>query len=253
VLSVSMVVIGPKILGHATDIVFDGLTGRNGRDGIDVGDLHRVLLMALALYLCSFVLAYMQAYVLAGLVQRTMFRLRSEVEDKLHRLPLRYVDGQPRGDLLSRVTNDIDNVAQSLQQTLSQLLTVTLTMAGVLVMMVVISPLLALVALVTVPLSLLTMKQIAKRSRARFIAQWRHTGTLNAQVEETFTGHAVVKAFGHQRVAEERFRHFSDEARVVVSEPLIDLPGLWHEIKPGSALVVQDGPDLDLSFMPRQP
>ena len=204
--SVVMVVVGPRILGHATDIIFDGITRRGGRDGIDFGELHSVLLLALVLYLVAFVLAYLQGFVLAGLVQRSMYRLRAQVESKLHRVPLSYVDAQARGDLLSRVTNDIDNIAHSLQQTLSQLLTSALTMAGVLVMMVVISPLLTLVALVTVPASLLTMRAIAKRSKQRFIAQWRHTGALNAQVEETFTGHAIVKAFGHQRAAEEQFR-----------------------------------------------
>jgi ATP-binding cassette, subfamily B, multidrug efflux pump len=204
--SVTMVVLGPKILGHATDIIFDGLTGRNGRDGINFGELHRVLGVALGLYLASFVLAYLQAFALAGIVQRTMFRMRSDVEDKLGRLPLGWVDRQPRGDLLSRVTNDIDNVAQSLQQTLSQLLTSALTIAGVLVMMFVISPLLAMVAVITVPLSLFAMKRIAAQSKKKFIAQWRHTGDLNALVEETFTGHAVVKAFGRQPEVEERFR-----------------------------------------------
>ncbi len=208
--SVTMVVLGPKILGHATDIIFDGITRRNGRAGIDFGELHNVLYIVVALYVASFVLSYLQAFVLAGIVQRTMFRLRSDVEDKLSRLPLGWVDRQPRGDLLSRVTNDIDNVAQSLQQTLSQLLTSALTIVGVLVMMFVISPLLAMVAVVTVPLSLLGMRAIAKRSKKKFMAQWRHTGDLNALVEETFTGHAVVKAFGRQREVEERFRQTND-------------------------------------------
>jgi ATP-binding cassette subfamily B multidrug efflux pump len=209
--SVTMVVLGPKILGHATDIIFDGLTGRNGRTGIDFGELHRVLWIVVALYVASFVLSYLQAFLLAGIVQRTMFRLRSDVEDKLSRLPLGWVDRQPRGDLLSRVTNDIDNVAQSLQQTLSQLLTSALTIAGVLVMMFVISPLLAMVAVVTVPLSLLAMRQIAARSKVKFMAQWRHTGDLNSLVEETFTGHAVVKAFGRQREVETRFRDTNEQ------------------------------------------
>ncbi len=120
-------------------------------------------------------------------------RLRADVEDKINRLPLAYVDHQQRGDLLSRVTNDIDNVAQSLQQTLSQILTSLLTVVGVLVMMVIISPLLALIALVTMPLSLLIVRVVAGRSQPRFIAQWKHTGALNAQIEETFTGHALVK------------------------------------------------------------
>jgi ATP-binding cassette subfamily B multidrug efflux pump len=144
-------------------------------------------------------------------VQRTMQRLRSDVEDKLARLPLRFVDNQPRGDLLSRVTNDIDNVAQSLQQTLSMMLTSILTLVGVLSMMLLISPLLALVALVTIPLSIMTMKFIARRSKTRFVQQWRHTGALNAQVEEAFTGHALVKVFGRQRDVEQRFNKKNEE------------------------------------------
>jgi ATP-binding cassette subfamily B protein len=203
--SVTLVVLGPKLLGHATDIIFNGITHRDGRDGIDFTELHHILYVVIGLYTASFLLAYLQSFVLAGIVQRTMFRLRSDVEDKLGRLPLNWVDRQPRGDLLSRVTNDIDNVAQSLQQTLSQLLTSALTIVGVLVIMFVISPLLALVAVVTVPLSIWSMRHIAARSKKKFIAQWRHTGDLNALVEETFTGHAVVKAFGRQREVEQRF------------------------------------------------
>jgi ATP-binding cassette subfamily B protein len=148
--------------------------------------------------------------VLAGIVQRTMYRLRESVEAKLNTLPLRYVDGQARGDLLSRVTNDIDNLAQSLQQTLSQLLTSTLTLVGTLVLMFVVSWVLALVALVTIPLSIYTMKLITKRSRAKFVAQWRHTGALNALVEESFTGHNIVKAFGRQADVEARFRETNE-------------------------------------------
>jgi ATP-binding cassette, subfamily B, multidrug efflux pump len=201
VVAVSLQVVGPRILGRATNIVFDGLRG----DGIDFGRLHDTLLFAAALYLGGSILQWLQSFLLAGVVQRTMLRLRADVEDKLNRLPLGYVDRQARGDLLSRVTNDIDNVAQSLQQTLSMMLTSTLTLVGVLVMMLVISWQLALVALVTIPVSLLTVKWITARSRARFIAQWRHTGALNAHVEEVFTGHALVKAFGRQADVEETF------------------------------------------------
>jgi ATP-binding cassette subfamily B protein len=159
--------------GTGTDIIFRGL---RSDEGIDFGELHRVLVTVIALYLVSGVLMYLQGFVLAGIVQRTMYQLRRDAEDKLHRVPLGYVDRQPRGDLLSRVTNDIDNISQSLQQTLSQMLTSILTVVGVLVMMLIVSPVLALVALVTIPLSMFTVKQIARRSRARFIAQWRTPG-----------------------------------------------------------------------------
>ena len=203
--SVALVVSGPRVLGHATDILFNGLTGRDGNNGVNFAALHRTLWWAVAVYALSFVLAYGQTYLLAGVVQRTMYALRSNIEAKVHRLPLSYIDQHSRGDLLSRVTNDIDNISQSLQQSLSQLITSLLTIIGVLVMMLSVSPLLALIAIVTVPLSVLSMKQIANRSKKRFIAQWSHTGALNGLIEETFTGHAIVKTFGKQAEVEERF------------------------------------------------
>ena len=205
VVSVALVVLGPRILGHATDILFDGLTKRDGQTGVDFPSLHRTLIFALGLYVMSFILAYSQTYMLAGVVQRTMFTLRADVEAKIHRLPLSYIDRHSRGDLLSRVTNDIDNISQSLQQSLSQLITSLLTIAGVLIMMLALSPILAIIAIITVPLSISTMNRLARRSKKQFIAQWSHTGALNGLIEETFTGHAIVKTFGRQRSVEERF------------------------------------------------
>ena len=208
VASVTLLVIAPKILGNATNIIVDGVTSGKG---INFLKLHNTLLLVLVIYAASAVLALSQGRLLAGVVQRAMFRLRSDVEDKLNRMPLRYVDRQPRGDMLSRVTNDIDNLAQSLQQTLSQLLTSSLTLVGVLIMMITISPLLALVAIVTIPLSVFTMRFITKRSKTKFVDQWRHTGTLNAQVEEAFTGHSLVKVFGRQKDVEQRFNDKNEE------------------------------------------
>jgi ATP-binding cassette, subfamily B, multidrug efflux pump len=237
VISVTLSVIGPKVLGHATNLIFDGVIGKrlpagitkdeaiaaarargDGRfadllhatnvvpgQGVDFTALAHVLVLVLGLYLASSVFMWAQAYLVTGVVQRTVYQLRSDVEDKLNRLPLSYFDGQPRGEVLSRVTNDIDNVGQSLQQTMSQLLTSLLTVVGVLTVMVVISPVLAVVALVAVPLSLLVTRAIAKRSQPKFVAQWRHTGELNAQIEEAYTGHAVVKVFGRQRDVERTF------------------------------------------------
>jgi ATP-binding cassette subfamily B protein len=205
---VCLTVLGPKILGEATDVVIEGVSSP---EGIDFGSLHRVLLRALALFLASSGLSYAAAWLMAGIIQRTMQRLRAAVEDKLHRLPLAYVDRQQKGDLLSRVTNDIDNMAMTMQQTLNQLVTQALTLVGVVTMMVWISPVLAIVAIVSVPLSMLTMRAISARAKARFIAQWGHTGALNAQVEEAFTGHAIVKAFGRQREVEERFRATNEQ------------------------------------------
>ena len=205
VVSVALVVLGPRILGHATDILFDGLTKRDGQTGVNFESLHRTLIFALGLYVLSFVLAYSQTFMLAGVVQRTMFTLRADVEAKIHKLPLSYIDRHSRGDLLSRVTNDIDNISQSLQQSLSQLITSLLTIAGVLIMMLALSPILAIIAIITVPLSISTMNRLARRSKQKFIAQWSHTGALNGLIEETFTGHAIVKTFGRQRSVEERF------------------------------------------------
>jgi ATP-binding cassette subfamily B multidrug efflux pump len=200
-------VFGPRFLGHATDVVIRGVA-----DGhLDVGTLHHLLLQAIALYVSSSALGVLSAYVLAGVVQRMMQRLRAQAEDKINALPLSYVDHHARGDLLSRVTNDIDNIAQSLQQTMSHMLTSVLMLVGVSVMMFAISPLLAGVALVIVPASVFTMNLVVRRARPRFMAQWRETGALNAQIEETFTGHAIVKTFGRQREVEERFRATNDE------------------------------------------
>jgi ATP-binding cassette subfamily B protein len=209
--SVALIVSGPRILGHGTDIIFNGLLHRDGATGIDFGRLHRTLELAIGVYLLSYVLAYGQSFLLAGVVQRTMFKMRRDVEAKIHRLPLSYIDKHSRGDLLSRVTNDIDNIAQSLQQSLSQLVLSVLTIVGVVIMMFTVSILLALIALTVIPLSLLTMSQIAKRSRAKFISQWRYTGQLNGLVEEAFTGHAIVKVFGRQQEVEERFKVLNDE------------------------------------------
>ncbi|TDD61909.1 ABC transporter ATP-binding protein [Kribbella antibiotica] len=243
VFSVGLAVLGPKILGKVTDIIFAGYIGKkypsnmtkeqiieqtraagNGRvadllqgvdlvpgAGIDFDALRNVLMLVLALYLGSFFLSWMQGYILNGVVQRTVLDLRSEVEDKLNRLPLSYFDGAPRGELLSRVTNDIDNISTSLQQTLSQLLTSLLTVVGVLTMMFVVSPLLALIALVSIPISMIVTAVIAKRSQARFVAQWRHTGALNGQIEEAFTGHELVKVFGRQKEIEASFATKNEE------------------------------------------
>jgi ATP-binding cassette, subfamily B, multidrug efflux pump len=243
VISVALSVIGPKLLGQATDLIFAGVVGKqlpagiskdqaiaearargNGRfadllsgtdavpgSGIDFAALGRVLLLVLLLYVTASIFMWAQGYLVAGVVQRTVYRLRADVEAKLNRLPLSYFDKQPRGEILSRVTNDIDNLGQSLQQTMSQLLTSLLTVIGVLTVMVVISPLLALVALVAVPFSLLVTRMIGKRSQPKFLAQWRNTGELNAQIEEAYTGHSIVKVFGRQRDVERTFGEKNEE------------------------------------------
>jgi len=218
VLSVLLSVAGPALLGLATNIIVDGVFGPTGSGGlvgagtgIDFPALQALLGGVLLVYVFSSVLAWAQAYALNGVTQRTVYRLRDEVQAKLDRLPLTYFDRVQRGEVLSRVTNDIDNISQTLQQTLSQLLTSVLTVLGVATMMIVISPLLALVALVMIPLTLAITAVIAKRSQKLFVAQWAYTGELNSQIEETFTGHALVKVFGRQREVEERFRQKNEQ------------------------------------------
>ena len=233
IVSVTFTVVGPKILGNAVNTIFEGAISKNmpagatqeqviaaaraqGQNqladmlstmhltpgtGIDFGALWGVVLILIVLYILSSIFAWMQGYIMAGVTQRTVYRLRDDVDHKLGRLPLRYFDGHPRGDLLSRVTNDIDNIGQSLQQSLTQLITSLLTIVGVLILMLTISPLLAVISLLAVPASLVVTVLIIGRSQKLFAAQWASTGTLNGHVEEMHTGHAIVKAFGRQRQA----------------------------------------------------
>jgi ATP-binding cassette subfamily B multidrug efflux pump len=242
VASVLLTAIGPWLLGRATDLVFAGLIGgtlpdglskaeaveqlrRSGEDRyadmvaamdvrpgqhVDFGAVGDVLLLVLGVYVAASLLAWLQGYLLNDVVQGTVLRMRAEVEDKVNALPLSYFDRQPRGELLSRVTNDIDNISQTLQQTMSQLLTSLLTVIAVLSMMFWISPLLALVALVSVPLSMLLTRSVMKRSQGLFVDQWRRTGQLNAHIEETFSGHALVKVFGRQPEVEATFAKEND-------------------------------------------
>ncbi|MDN5914858.1 MAG: ABC transporter ATP-binding protein/permease [Pseudonocardia sp.] len=242
VISVALNAVGPFILGRATDVIFAGVLGRqfpvgesteqaataaraagNGTIanvieaqgvipgvGIDFRALALVLLGVIAIYLAASVFSYLQGYLLNGVVQRTVFRLRSDVEDKINRLPLSYVDGQQRGEVLSRVTNDIDNVQQSLQQTMSQLLTSLLSVVGVLAMMVVVSPLLSVIAVLTIPLTLWLTRAVARRSQKQFVAQWKHTGALNGHIEEAFTGHELVRVFGRRGEVEASFTEKND-------------------------------------------
>jgi ATP-binding cassette subfamily B protein len=243
VASVTLSVIGPRLLGEGTNLIFAGVVSKQlpagvskeqvieglrasgqgskadmlkGMDltpgvGIDFGALSSILLWVLVLYVLASAFGWIQAYVLNGVVQRTVYRLREQIEAKINRLPLRYFDSVQRGELLSRVTNDVDNISQSLQQSISQAVTSLLTVAGVIFMMFLLSPILAFITLVTVPLTLVTTVLIAKRSQKLFVAQWKNTGELNGQIEETYTGHALVKVFGRQREVEERFREKNAE------------------------------------------
>ncbi len=206
--AVALSVTGPKVLGEATTTIFAGfLSGQ----GIDFGHLHRILIGVVAIYVASSLLGYMQGYILNGMTQRTIYRLRETVEEKIHRLPLNYFDKHQRGELLSRVTNDIDNVSQTLQQTLSQLFNSLLTVIGVLFMMLWIDWQLALVAVISIPITIGIVTAVAKRSQPKFVDQWKHTGALNGIIEEGYSGHALVKVFGRQREVEATFAEKNEE------------------------------------------
>jgi ATP-binding cassette subfamily B protein len=165
---------------------------------VDFDAVARLLGLLAAVYLLSALFSWAQGYIMAGVTQKTIYGLRKEVDEKLARLPLKYFDDNPRGDTLSRVTNDIDNIAQTLQQSLTQLITAVLTVIGVLIMMLTISPLLAIISILVVPAAIVITFLIARRSQVQFAAQWDRTGTLNGFVEEMHTGHGLVKVFGHQ-------------------------------------------------------
>ncbi|SES42186.1 ATP-binding cassette, subfamily B [Streptomyces sp. yr375] len=242
VLSVGLNVVGPKILGQATDLVFAGIVGREmpagaskqqvldsmrargegsvadmlrstdftPGQGIDFGQVARVLVFALVVFLVSGLLMAVGTRLVNRAVNRTMFRMREDVQTKLSRLPLSYFDKRQRGEVLSRATNDIDNIGQTLQQSMGQLVNSLLTIVGVLAMMFWVSWLLALVALVTVPLSAVVATRVGKRSQPHFVQQWRTTGKLNAHIEEMYTGHTLVKVFGRQEESAEQFAEQND-------------------------------------------
>ena len=231
--SVAFNVAGPKVLGEATNVLFAGVIGQRfpvGTDqqqaiaglratgqtkladmlsgvdftpglGVDFGALAKVLMLLAGVYLLSALFSWLQGRIMAGVAQRTVYTLRRSVDLKLARLPLKYFDDHSRGDTLSRVTNDIDNISNTLQQGLTQIITAVFTIIGILAMMLWISPLLAAISLLSVPLSIVITIIIGKRSQKQFAAQWEHTGTLNGHIEEMHTGHSIVKVFGRQEQA----------------------------------------------------
>ncbi|MDD3599729.1 MAG: ABC transporter ATP-binding protein [Firmicutes bacterium] len=234
---VVLTIAGPKILGRATNILFEGVIGKQlppglgkeqiiamlkaaGRDqmaemvagmnivpgaGVDFAAIARVLITLVVIYIVGSFFSWLQHYIMAGISQRTVYGLRKEADAKLARLPLKYYDSNTRGEILSRVTNDIDNIASTLQQSLMQLITALFTVIGVLIMMFSISPLLAVIALATLPLSVIVTLSIAKRSQKQFTEQWDSTGALNGHIEEMYTGHNIVKAFNRQKEAIDEF------------------------------------------------
>ncbi len=246
-LSTAGTVVGPKILGNAINQLMDGLVGKELGQylpagtthaqavtilnqqhsplaalvgatsaipgvGVNFGALGMVLLALLALYLVATFFTWVAWYTMAGVSQRTVYRLRREVDQKLGRLPLKYFDTHQRGDTLSRVTNDIDNIANTLQQSLTQIITSFTTIIGVLAMMFWISPMLAVISLLVLPTAAILTMIIARQSQKQFTDQWTRTGVLNGQVEESHTGHSIVKVFGHQ---EDAIRQFDEENQLV--------------------------------------
>ncbi len=217
-------IVGPKILGLATTKLFDGLIGKYKAvyadqklhlnlpvPGIDFGYIGQVLLILLGLYVISAIFIYVQQYIMAGVAQRTVYRMRREVQEKLARLPLKFFDTRTHGEILSRAVNDMDNISTTLQQSITQLIVSAITLLGVLVMMLTISWLLSLIILVTLPLSLIVTMGIARRSQKYFRDQQRSLGQLNGHVEEMYTGHKIVKAFGHEKKAMEEFAEFNEK------------------------------------------
>ncbi|MCL2503949.1 MAG: ABC transporter ATP-binding protein/permease [Coriobacteriia bacterium] len=244
--SVAFTISGPKMLGKATNEVFRGISGKQigkllpgatkeqaasalraqGNDnlasmlesmdvvpgeGIDFSRLHRTLGFVALIYAFATLFGWAQNYCMAGVAQRVVYSLRKQVDEKLDRLPLKYFDDNPRGDILSRVTNDIDNIAQTLQQSLTQIITSVLMIVGVLAQMFSISPLLAGISLLVIPISMIVTSAIAKRSQKQFTAQWERTGRLNGNIEEMHSGHSIVKVFGRQREAIEVFNQQNQE------------------------------------------
>jgi ATP-binding cassette subfamily B multidrug efflux pump len=243
VVSVVLTVLAPKILGQAMDAIFNGVIGMQLPEGVPLADvvaqaradgndqfadmlqgtsvvpgegvdftvLSRLILVVLAMYTIASVLSWAQGFILNGLVMRVVFTLRQDIEDKLNRLPLSYFDTRQRGDLMSRVTNDVDNIQQSLQQAFSQLIQSVLTVLGIAAMMFIVSWQLALIALISLPLSAIIAGVIGVRSQKLFTAQWKNTGALNGHIEETFSGQEIVRAFGRDKEMLEEFDKRNDE------------------------------------------
>jgi len=227
-------IVGPKILGKATTKLFENLIGsfivqaRNQMiekqliqnpllplhispvPGIEWGYIGRIMLILVVLYVFSAVFIFIQQYFMAGVAQRTIYKMRNEVDEKLQRLPLKYFDGRTHGEILSRAVNDMDNISSTLQQSISQTITSSTTILGVLVMMLSISWQLTLIILLTVPLSLVIVAVITRRSQNYFRSQQKSLGNLNGHVEEMYSGHKIVKAFGHENKAIAEFTELND-------------------------------------------
>jgi ATP-binding cassette subfamily B protein len=207
-LSTVFSIFAPKIMGKATTMLFEGIVAKMRHvpgAAIDFASIGRIVLTLAGLYLASALFGYIQQFIMAGVAQKTVYDMRRDVSEKLSRLPLKFFDGRTHGEIMSRVTNDVDNIAGTLQQSLTQIISSVVTIVGIIVMMLTISPLLTLITIGVLPLSFIVTRVIAPRSQKHFKEQWKHLGELNGHVEEMYTGHAIVKAFGHERKAVEKF------------------------------------------------
>jgi ATP-binding cassette subfamily B protein len=199
-------------MGKAMTKLYEGVFGKqNGGAGIDFDAINHILFILVVLYIISSVFSYIQQYLMAGVAQNTVYDLRKQVNAKFNRLPLKYFDSKSNGDILSRVVNDVDNIANTLQQSLTQLITSVITLLGIIVMMLTISPLMTLIVFLTIPISLAATAVIAKRSQKYFVKQQAQLGKLNGHVEEMYTGHKIVKAFGNERQSIDKFNEMNDQ------------------------------------------
>ena len=201
-------VVGPKILSRATTELFNGLMSKlSGSNGIDFGKIGRILLILLAIYVCSAVFSFVQGWIMTGISQKMTFRMRKEISEKINRMPMKYFESRTVGEVLSRITNDVDTMGQSLNQAITQLITSIATIIGVFIMMITISPLMTLIALVILPISMMLMMFVMRFSQKHFTNQQKYLGEVNGQVEEVYSGHHVVKVLtGKSRCSEHLMR-----------------------------------------------
>jgi ATP-binding cassette subfamily B protein len=213
IISTIFAIVSPKIMGKATTKLFEGVMMKlRGVPGakIDFDYIGQIILLLIGLYILSAIFSFLQQYIMAGVAQKTVYNLRKEIEDKLNRLPLKYFDSRTHGEILSRAVNDVDNISSTLQQSLTQIITAVVTLIGVIVMMLSISPLMTLIVVLTLPLSFLATANIAKKSQKYFKGQQTTLGQLNGHVEEMYTGHKVIKVFGHEKQSIEQFQEINE-------------------------------------------
>ncbi|TQQ84187.1 ABC transporter ATP-binding protein [Peptacetobacter hominis] len=205
-------IVGPKILGKATTKIFEGLmekvSGSGG--GIDFDAIGRILLILVALYIVSAIFSFIQGFIMSGISQKISYKMRNELSEKINRLPMKYFDKRTHGEILSRITNDIDTLSQSLNQSLTQLITSVTTMVGILIMMLSISWIMTISALIVIPLSLLSVRMVVKRSQKYFRSQQEFLGHVNGQVEETYGGQSIVRVFNKEKEVTEEFNRLND-------------------------------------------